>query len=236
MIKRIFRSSEYHASEFLFDRLAIPQIKSERISKALIRKYLPSKPVIIDCGAHEGHDSLQLARHFPGGVVHAFEPVPELYERLKERKLKKKNIFTYQLALADRTGTLQFYVSEGQSDGSSSLLVPKTHLTDHPLTVFKKKISINAVTLDGWARENKISKVDLLWLDMQGFEMQMLQASNEILPTVKVIHTEVSVRDTYEGVVQYQDYRRFLENKGFSVVAEAIPDGWDMGNVLFVKK
>jgi len=77
--------------------------------------------------------------------------------------------------------------------------------------------------------------VDMLWLDMQGFELQMLKASEIILNMVSVIHTEVSTRETYKGVPLYDDLRSFLEAKGFSVKIEALPTGWDMGNVLFVK-
>ncbi len=53
--------------------------------------------------------------------------------------------------------------------------------------------------------------------------------------TVKVIHTEVSIKETYEGVVQYKEYRNFFESIGFVVAIEAIPEGWDMGNILFVR-
>src|SRR5690606_19765068 len=142
----------------------------------------------------------------------------------------------YQLALADKTGTMDFYISEGASDGSSSLLEPASHLTDHLDTFFNNKIIVKTSTLDNLAKENNINKVDLVWLDMQGIELNMLKASPVILDKVSVIHTEVSTKETYKGVVQYTAYRAFLEDKGFEVVLEAIPKGWDMGNVLFVRK
>jgi hypothetical protein len=71
---------------------------------------------------------------------------------------------------------------------------------------------------------------------MQGYEMKMLQASQQILPKVKAIHTEVSTKEIYEGVSQYPEYRKYLESIGFKVKIEAIPKGWDMGNVLFVRE
>ena len=71
---------------------------------------------------------------------------------------------------------------------------------------------------------------------MQGYELKMLSASKKILDTVKVIHTEVSTKETYINVGLYRDYRAFLESKGFELILEAIPNGWDMGNVLFVRK
>ena len=229
------KSARHHLREFLFEEFALPKIINEKISKSVIKKYLPNNPVIIDCGAHDGADTIVLAGLKQNATVHAFEPIDEIFKRLQSRPNPQHNIKCYQLALADKDGTMDFFVSEGGSDGSSSLLEPGDHLNDHPDVHFKKKIVVKTRKLDTWANENGISKIDLLWLDMQGFEINMLKESTHILNTVSVIHTEVSMRETYKGVAQYSVYRAFLESKGFKVVIEAIPDGWDMGNVLFVR-
>jgi FkbM family methyltransferase len=235
-MKKIYRKVQYHVKRILFEKYAIPNVINESISKELLKKFLPVNPVIIDCGAHDGSDSVALAKLFKTGTVHSFEPVDELFGRLKLKTSKYKNAFCYNLALADKNGWMDFYVSEGASDASSSLLEPMEHLNDHPSTFFKKKISVPTITLDSWAAENNIARIDMLWLDMQGFELNMLQSSESILDTVSVIHTEVSTKQTYKGVVQYDDYRSFLESEGFVLEIEAIPEGWDMGNALFVRK
>ena len=219
---------------YTFQKLGYPSVKMEKISKSLLKKYLPPNPVSIDCGAHDGSDSAELIKILKG-TLHAFEPVPDIYRRLCDNTAGYKSIKTYQLALSNETGSSSFFVSEGGSDASSSLLSPKDHLTDHVDTFFNKKIEVATITLDDWAKKYQITGVDLLWLDMQGFEMSMLKASKQILPTVKVIHSEVSTKETYEGVAQYEEYRKFLESVGFKVIVEAIPAGWDMGNVLFVR-
>lgn len=235
LFTRIKIKSNSLLNYYIFQKAGFPSYRREHISKSLIKKYLPKNPVVIDCGAHIGTDSIEMARIF-GGEVHAFEPIPEIYERLVKGTSVYKNIHCYNLALSDISGTQFFYVSEGGSDASSSLLQPKEHLVDHPDTTFNKKIDISAFSLDEWASKNNISGVDLLWLDMQGYELKMLAASKKILDTVKVIHTEVSTKETYMNVGLYNDYRAFLESKGFELIVEAIPESWDMGNVLFVRK
>ena len=169
-------------------------------------------------------------------TIHSIEPVDDLYARLLKNTILYKNIFCHNIALADRCGTMDFYISEGGSDGSSSLLEPKDHLIDYPDTFFEKKINVKTLTLDAWAEQHQIEKIDLLWLDMQGFELTMLKASPKILSKVKVIHTEVSTKETYQGVSLYPEYKRYLENKGFKVLIEALPENADMGNVLFLRK
>ena len=231
----IIEKATYHTKRYLFENYGIPQVWGDGISKVSIKKYLPRNPVIIDCGANDGSDSVQLANIYKG-QIHAFEPIEYIFSALKLRTEKHSNIHCYQIALGDRNGEQNFFVSEGASIGSSSLLEPKEHLNDHPDTYFKKQIAVDTLTLNSWAEKHSIKKIDMLWLDMQGFEMNMLKAAGDILQTVKVIHTEVSMKETYTGVTFYPDYRNFLEKIGFKMVVEAIPADWDMGNVLFIRK
>jgi FkbM family methyltransferase len=190
---------------------------------------------MIDCGAHDGGDSIELQKVI-GGTVYSFEPSPKVYERLVKYTSHNKNIRCFPIALSNENGKASFHISEGKSDGSSSLLKPKEHLTDHPTVLFNEVLEVDTMTLDDWAKKYNVPHVDLLWLDMQGFEMNMLMASKKILDTVKVIHTEVSVKDTYDGVIQYPKFRDWLISKGFEPKLECIPEGFDMGNVLFIRK
>jgi 2-O-methyltransferase len=220
---------------FLQKRFDNTIVNSETINKNYIRKFLPACPVIIDAGAHVGGDSIEMCRLFPSSQVHAFEPVPAILKLLKHNTRKYKRIRCHELALSNTTGEQVMHVSSGASDGSSSLLKPKEHLTDHPDVYFNEEIKVKTMRLDEWAAQQKIERIDLLWLDMQGFEMEVLKASSVILPGVSAIHMEVSTRPTYEGVVLYSDVKEWMLSKGFRVEVEAIPAGWDMGNVLFVK-
>jgi FkbM family methyltransferase len=205
------------------------------IPKFLLRKFLPADPVIIDCGACDGTDSIELARIFPHASIHSFEPVPQVFNALTRNTRKYRNVHCYQMALSNATGKANMHISSGASYGSSSLLAPKTHLNDHPTVFFENTIEVNTITLDDWADSQHLSRVDFLWLDMQGFEYEMLRASNRIIDTIKAIHTEVSVKETYEQVKLYPAFRQWAEEKGFRVFREAVPDGTDMGNVLFVR-
>lgn len=210
-------------------------ISSESINKNYIKQFLPVNPVIIDAGAHVGGDSIEMCRLYAGSQVHAFEPVPAIFNILKHNTRKFKRIACHTVALSNQNGEQLMHVSSGASDGSSSLLKPKEHLTDHPDVFFNESIKVKTMKLDDWAAAHNIFKIDLLWLDMQGFELEVLKASAVILPKVKVIHMEVSTRPTYEGVPLYRDVKEWMQQNGFRVEVEAIPAGWDMGNVLFVR-
>ena len=220
---------------FLKRRFNKTIVRSESINKNYLKQFLPANPVVIDAGAHVGGDSIEMCRLYPGSRVHAFEPVPAIFKILKHNTRKFKRISCHTVALSNQNGEQIMYVSSGASDGSSSLLKPKEHLTDHPDVFFNEAIKVKTMKLDDWTAANNISTIDLLWLDMQGFELEVLKASSVILPKVKVIHMEVSTRPTYEGVPLYSDVKEWMQQNGFRVEVEAIPNGWDMGNVLFVR-
>jgi FkbM family methyltransferase len=199
-----------------------------------LRARLGDRPTIVEAGAHSGLDTVCLSRLFTDGTVHAFEPVPELFAKFRKRTAGLANVRTYNCALGARSGEATLYLSGGSSDGSSSLLRPSGHLEFHPRVTFTASFQVPCVSLDDWARENGIAKVDLLWLDLQGLEFDVLSASSLVLPTVKVIYTEVSLKEMYEGARLYPEYRRWLEGRGFEVVAEDLR--WaDMGNVLLAR-
>jgi FkbM family methyltransferase len=219
---------------WFFERLGIPKVRREKISKSVIRDFIKSNPIIIDCGAHDGADSVQLARVLDG-TVYAFEPVPELFKRLVHRARNDPRIKCVPVALSDRDGTAAFNASSGGSDASGSLLAPTGHLDQHPDVHFDHPIEVQTRTLETWARESSVTAIDVMWLDMQGAELMMLQAGQGMLASVRAIHTEVSLTEIYAGGVLYPELRTFLEQRGFRVHTEAIPAGWDAGNVLFVR-
>jgi FkbM family methyltransferase len=205
------------------------------IEKDKIFEYLPLNPVIVDCGAHIGTDTIEFAK-ISGSKIYAFEPIKNIFNKLQENTKPYPNVTCFNLALGSCNGVDNMYVSNGYSDGSSSLLKPKKHLEVHPDVYFQEMETVKISKIDTWAKENKVFSVDMLWLDMQGAEQQMLMESKYILDTVKIIHTEVSLIEIYEGMGKYKGFKKFLEKNGFKAVIEAIPVDNYGGNCLFVKK
>jgi FkbM family methyltransferase len=206
-----------------------------QIPKAELMEYLPDNPVIVEAGAHLGVDTVELARQWPSGIVHAFEPVPALFKELELRTRRFANVRRWKQALSDRNGRHLLFISEGSSDGSSSLLEPEKHLEVHPDVIFERRIEVDTVTLDQWAAENAVPRIDFLWLDLQGMEPAVLQASPNVLGQIRALHAEVSLMPVYSGCILYPEFRRWMAAHGFRVVRELLPYS-DMGNVLFVRE
>lgn len=200
------------------------------LSKKIIAQLLPTNPIVVEAGAHRGRDTRHMSKLWPEGTIYAFEPVIELYQELIRHV--DTNVKCYPYALSSSTGSATIHVSSN-SDAASSLLRPLEYCVEHPLVNFEPR-TIQAITLDDWAHKNSIERVDFLWLDMQGFEYHMLAASRIILPTVKVIHTEINTKQRYAGHPLYPEYKLWLESHNFKLVYDFIGIyGW--GDALFVR-
>jgi FkbM family methyltransferase len=220
----------------LTNTLAHPIIDGP-ISKQYIASFLNSNPVILEAGAHKGFDTIELAKLLPEAKIYAFEPIPAIFNELKNRCKELRNCVCVNIALADSNERKKIYVSGGDSDQSSSLLKPEKHLISHPTVTFPKTIEVNALTLDTWCQINDIKHIDFLWLDMQGYEFKMLKASPNILKTVKIIYTEINFIEMYKGCELFPEFKTWLENEGF--VMTNIDYTWKKygwGDALFVRK
>lgn len=205
------------------------------ITEEYIKQFLSPKCVILEAGAHNGSDSVKIAKLLPDCTIYAFEPQPLLFQQLlNNTRAFKHQIHCYQLALSDVNGSAEFYVSNGLDNGSSSLLKPDYHLIFFPQVQFNQKIMVQTKTLDTWAKENGIEKIDFLRLDMQGYEPKMLAASPNMLKKVKVIYTEVSTKELYKGIILYPQYNKWLQELGFTLVREEVSPDFG-GDALFVK-
>lgn len=209
-------------------------ICSSNITREFIQNYLPENPIILEAGAHNGHDTIQMATMWPTCTIYAFEPLPNFFAITNAKAKPFSQIKCFNLALSNFNGTADFYVSSGASDQSSSLLKPKEHLNQHPDVTFKTMIKVQTSTLDDWAKQNNVDHIDFMWLDMQGGEYQMLKASTKILPTVQVIFTEISYIELYEGCPNFPEFKTWLESQGFELISEDyVCCGW--GDALFVR-
>ena len=171
-----------------------------------VLKYLPDieAPIILEAGAADGSDTLRFAKLLLPlqGVIYAFEPVLQNFERLRELVKDQHNVCAFRMALGDHDGKMRMNVSrnikvDDNIASSSSLLKPKTLISSHPHIVFEKSEEVDVRTIDSWAAENKVTRIDAMWLDMQGSECATLQASPVIMKTVQVLYTEVNFEETY---------------------------------------
>jgi FkbM family methyltransferase len=143
--------------------------------------------VCIDAGANIGLYTLAMSSLAPQGRVLAFEPSPATAGHLQEnvRRNGATNVDVCPVALADRTGTVQFHDISFFSAGSfaaddASILTSDSYgstVRETPVT-----------TLDAVVAERGLERVDLVKIDVEGAELSVLAGAAATLaahrPTV----------------------------------------------------
>lgn len=208
----------------------------------VVQKYIPENPVIVDAGAFDGLDTGRMKKLWPTAIIHAFEPDPYNFKKMLKNLAGLEGIYKYELAISDKNGIALFNQSDDprRTDNaqSGSLLAPKEHLVYSDVK-FDTQVPVKTVTLDDWAQENNVERVDMLWLDMQGYELFALKHGLNVLKNVKIIHTEVEFVEAYAGQPLYQEVLTWLTEQGFVVVARDFEPGdpkrW-YGNILVVRQ
>jgi FkbM family methyltransferase len=207
----------------------------------LFKHYLPNNPIIVEAGAFKGNDTLQLAKHFPAGTVHAFEPVPAIFGQLRSATQAVPNIITYNYALSTHTGSTIFYVAQNPKRPdvvcqAGSLCQPKERLIHSPIT-YPTTIEVATITLDAWAQHYQYNRIDFLWLDTQGHELAIMQASPHILAQVKLIYLEVHFIEAYQEQPPYSYVHAWLEKQGFTCIGKDFENEhtWFFGNALYAR-
>jgi FkbM family methyltransferase len=189
-----------------------------------IKEYLPESLIILEAGAFDGTETKLMKTIWPNATIHAFEPVPQIYSMLQNnvKHLNKTNI--YNVALSQQTGFSLFYLSEvnGQPFGAGSLLEPKDYITLAPEIDFNGTTTVRTATLNDWAKENNIDKIDFMWLDMQGYELPMLKTENSILEKTTVVYTEAIFIEGYKNQYTYNDYLQFFTENGFVLIGRDV--------------
>jgi FkbM family methyltransferase len=193
-------------------------------------------PVIIEAGMCWGGETKLFCEMFPNGKVYGFEPIPYLFERSKSMVDGFTNVEVFQKALSDKTGKTSMYVAniDGGICESSSLLAPKVHLTYHPQIKFEENIEVDAINLDEFVEQKGLERIDLMWLDLQGYEPLVLQSSLKALRMTKYLYTEINILEVYENVVKWPEFYNFLVENGFQKIYDDIFFPRDAANALLV--
>ena len=166
---------------------------------------------IVDGGANKGKTVAKFLERFGQAEIHAFEPIPELQQRLRESFADRQNVHVHPVALGRRAGTVPLHITA--HDPASSLMSPSKWnwaYWQHRMDVVRT-IRTPLVRLDS----EVTGEVDVLKLDLQGSELAALEGATGLLPQTKIILTEVEFVELYDGQPLFSELDAFLREQGF---------------------
>jgi len=175
-------------------------------------------PIIFDVGAAVGGISARYKSLFPGAKIHAFEPFPESFAKLRECFGASPNFKLNQVAISDAEGVIRF--NSNRSALTNSMLATDPLGADswgEGVLETQTSIEVPATTIDLYSKENAIDRIDILKLDIQGGELRALNGAASMLRLgrVTLVYLEIIHTPTYVGQPHFEDYLQFLRGKGY---------------------
>ena len=140
---------------------------------------------IMEVGARYGDESIKLSQLFSNASIYSFECNP-LTKEISRKKLENiKNVSFFDYGLGDKNESLPFYSYIRGNDGCSSFL----KRIDFKQTQKQTGI-ITLKKLKDFVDENNIENIDLLCMDVQGYELNILKGAEEYIKKIKFIIME----------------------------------------------
>lgn len=151
---------------------------------SVISSVVKTGDVCLDVGANFGWFTILLHRLCGGenqsltktGKVHAFEPMPAVYNTLQENwKLagEPENVFLNNLALGDDHKAVDFYRFTNLPDGFSSL---SAEMDKENVEVY----SVQMTALNSYLTDKKVGDVNFIKLDVEGAELMFLKGATQL--------------------------------------------------------
>jgi FkbM family methyltransferase len=196
-----------------------PPVTDSDITKEFIYQLVSQpNPTIIEIGCHDGANTRWFLDIFDSPRIFCFEPDPRAVLRFKQNIGNRTEISLFEYAISNKNGETIFYMSSGREseimpegwDYSGSIRKPKKHLKVHPWCKFEKNIIIETKTLDTWRKEQGIYKIDFVWMDVQGAEIDVIQGGRKTLKNTRYLYTEYSNEELYEGQISLKELLKEL--------------------------
>jgi FkbM family methyltransferase len=217
MIKKFFRGALKRFGIVAFkrsSRVYIPEEETYRIVSALVGR---PNPVVIDGGAHLGDMVERFGALLPRAEFHCFEPDPTLGKALERKFAGNTLVHVVQSALGDVTGKAKFNINVSRP--TNSLLPSAESLQPDlkKLCALVEQVEVGVTTIDEYCQSNSIKHVDVIKLDLQGYDYLALKGAVVALGKAKVVLVEVLFKEIYKGCHDFPDILNLMIGLGFKL-------------------
>lgn len=194
---------------------------------------------IFEVGARYGSETLTLSNLFCNSKIYSFECNPLTIDLCEQNLKNKKNIEFIPYGLGDKNEFKPFYSYMLNNDGASSLLkridCEKTQ---------KQTGIIKIEKLSDFINKNNIDRIDLLCMDVQGYELNILKGAENFIKNINFIIMEEpkaiinttflpkNVHSKYINAPNAQEIKKFMLENNF-IEIERIEENKIEDNVMY---
>lgn len=160
--------------------------------------------VIFDVGANIGQTAWDLVRYFPGARIYCFEPVRSTYDKLVANYGDHPSVTCVCSALGSLTEKRQMNL--GRESGLN------TFVSSFPERLTGQVEEVSITTVDQFCAANAIGEIDILKMDVQGWELEVLKGCSQ---NPKFVFAEVGFRSGEDDMQQFPAFHSHMESRGY---------------------
>lgn len=181
-------------------------------TKSILPSILKKNSIIFDLGANVGYYSAIFSFYSPKGKIFAFEPSHKNFNLLKSNVKSYSNIHLSNNAVSNFTGE-------------------KKDIIHSIWNVETEERLFKFIKIDDFIVQNKINEIDLIKIDIDGYELEALQGMNNILKKfnpyflIEINHAAKTRNNTEKQIIHY------MESYNYEIIKIL-----DKENYLFKKK
>lgn len=207
------------------------------LNRALKLRINLQTPVVLDVGANIGQSADWILTLFPGAYIFCFEPHEAAFAELAAHFSKSPSVRCIRCAVGDINGLCELF--ENTRSVTSSLLAAAGANVDNQFQPLRTT-SVAMCRLDRFIRDNELSRIDLLKIDVQGYEECVLSGLGDLLSPkiVGAIYLELNFVDYYIGQADPGRIVSELRSRGYKLyglydVHANYTDGMTYSDALF---
>ena len=169
---------------------------------------------VVDIGANRGQFALIARRVFPQARILSFEPLQEPARIFGRIFCDDPKVTLYPYAIGPQKTTAAIHVTR-DDDSSSMLPVAKLQSDLFPGAAEVETRQVEVYPLSQLVDPASIPPASLLKIDVQGYELDVLQGCEDVLQKFSHLYIECSFVELYEGQALAHQVIAWLEARNF---------------------
>jgi FkbM family methyltransferase len=167
-------------------------------------------------GANDGQIAMSIDEAFPKRHFYLIEPVPSTFQKLLSNVSSRQNMKCFNMAVGAKEEALDMFVDDF-SPASSLLPYEDRAIKEFPFLGKGHVINVQVKPLDEILQSCGACQIDMIIMDVQGYEDKVLQGARETLHTCKAIISELSLQYLYVESSMFDSVYQTLSRQGFSL-------------------
>lgn len=175
---------------------------------------------IVDIGANAGETVTEYLHLFPQAHIDAFEPVPKWTDVLTQRFGDNDRVTVHATAMGAEAGTLRVNIAVGPKRSSFRRPAEGRGDDTDPMARIVETREVHVDTLDAFVARHALDRIDLLKVDVEGFEREVLAGAAKTLShgLVGLIGMEMRFVESFSGEALFDELYQQLRGHGFELV------------------